>query len=408
MERENYFFIHNSFAHFYSGVLGYFADYLYPRFEHRVVGTYDKAVEYIKKTVENSGEVNMPNLPAIILNPSGDFEMAEANAGGHQMWRFPNLGNGAVKFARIFDPIYKDENLLLSPVFCRVAGELEIIMLLNSFYEYCDLKMFMYQIFGGLNRPIFPKDYTSFIIIPDEFLTHTYENIVTGESYQPNWESCGSYQTLVRTTNRNEVVVPFLHHGALTLTNLSDGSTRYGGADKLADWRLTASIRYEIELPWYLVLQSDYLYTNINLNIIANNSYITPKSISEFDSFENTKFSHESYLDPQTHNPSYVLPTENDIIRRQKLTKVDSYYYEVKVEDQLLDRIVIEISEHMDENNVIFIHTKYGELNPLLHYWVVEQTTELVRFEIINNGEYFVENDVIEVYVYEREEHPVV
>ena len=104
--REMYFFIHNVYANFFKDSLDYFSLHLYPRFEHRVVGTYDKAVEYIQKVCQYEGrEIDRPQLPALILNPSGDFELADTIAGGRQLWRFPNLAPGMIK--RIFDPVYQ-------------------------------------------------------------------------------------------------------------------------------------------------------------------------------------------------------------------------------------------------------------------------------------------------------------
>ena len=70
-QREMYFFIHNIYANFFKDSLDYFSLHLYPRFEHRVVATYDKAVEYITKTCQYDREMDRPTLPALILNPSG-------------------------------------------------------------------------------------------------------------------------------------------------------------------------------------------------------------------------------------------------------------------------------------------------------------------------------------------------
>jgi ketosteroid isomerase-like protein len=71
--RERYHFIHNVFANFFKDTLNFFSECLYPRFEYTVVGTYDKAVEYIVKQCELGREADRPTLPALILNPTGDF-----------------------------------------------------------------------------------------------------------------------------------------------------------------------------------------------------------------------------------------------------------------------------------------------------------------------------------------------
>ena len=59
-------------------------------------------------------------------------------------------------------PIYQDANVTLHAGFMRITGEIELLMLLNSFYEYCDLRMYMLQIFGGTDRWIHPNFFNSF------------------------------------------------------------------------------------------------------------------------------------------------------------------------------------------------------------------------------------------------------
>ena len=57
-QRDWYFFVHNVYANFFKDSLDYFAGHLWPRFEHRVVATYDKAVEYLTKKDQYGREVD--------------------------------------------------------------------------------------------------------------------------------------------------------------------------------------------------------------------------------------------------------------------------------------------------------------------------------------------------------------
>lgn len=267
--RYHYEFIHNVYGHFFKDTLSYFSAYLYPRFRHTVVGTYDKAVEYLNKQTQYGREDDLPNLPALILNPSGEFNISDL--GGKQLWRFPNLEPGFIK--RVFNPIYQDANVLITVGFTRIKGEFELLALLPSFYEYCDVKMYFLQIFGGTERIIYPQYFNSFIIIPDELYNYRYTNPYTGEDYQLRWDETDLTTSLVRTTNRTEYVFPCRIKPWYKLTGISDGSTKYGGADKLADWRLTSTIEYEIEIPSFLVLESDYLAENIHFEIRYGSAY---------------------------------------------------------------------------------------------------------------------------------------
>lgn len=269
--RERYHFIHNVFANFYKDVLDWFSLTLYPRFEYRVIGTYDKAVEYIQKQCQYSRETDMPMFPALILNPSGDFEPADANAGGAQYWRYPNLTPTLIK--RLFEPIYKDEHVLINAAFIRIKGEIELIMLLNSFYEYCDIRMLFINMFGGMNRIIYPRFFSSFIILPDSFKTYEYDNEYTGTTYNLDWDTAGAENLLVRSTARNEVVLPLNIKPQMSLQSLTDASNRYGGSDGIAEWKLGATINYELEIPNYLILESDYLAKHLDLELRYGSAY---------------------------------------------------------------------------------------------------------------------------------------
>ena len=270
-QRDWYFFVHNVYANFFKDSLDYFAGHLWPRFEHRVVATYDKAVEYLTKKDQYGREVDKPQLPAMILNPSGEFDLADAIAGGKQTWRFPNLSPGFGK--RLFTPIYQDENMYITVVFMRIQGDIELLMLLNSFYEYCDLKMLFLNTFAGFDRWIYPQFFTSFIILPPELVNYKYKNDITGADYGINWEQEGAYEHLIKTTAKDEMVYPVNIKPIYKLTGFSDVSQRYGGTDKLADWRLGATIKYEIEVPTYIVVTQDYLATGVEMEIRAGSAY---------------------------------------------------------------------------------------------------------------------------------------
>ena len=204
--RYHYTFIHNVIGHFFKDSLEYFGDYLYPRFQYQVMATYDKAVEYLSKKEKYNREINKPILPALILNPSGELNLAEANTGAKQLFRFPNLAPGLLK--RVYEPVYQDSHVQIYPGFTRLKGEIELIMLFDSFYEYCDARIYLLQMFGGTDRPIYPQYFNSFIILGSDLYNYVYKNDVTGVSYKLDWGSAGAYETLIKSTNREENVIP--------------------------------------------------------------------------------------------------------------------------------------------------------------------------------------------------------
>ena len=399
--RDLYWFIHNVYANFFKDSLDYFSLHLYPRFEHRVVGTYDKAVEYIEKTCQYDRETDRPMLPALILNPSGDFELADSIAGGRQLWRFPNLAPGMIK--RIFDPVYQDANTQVTVGFIRMQGDIELLMLLNSFYEYCDLKMLLLQIFGGMERWIYPQFFTSFVILPEELVNFQYSNPYTGLTYKLDWASAGAYDKLVKTTARNELVIPCNIKPVYKLTGFSDASTRYGGADALADWRLGVTIRYEIEIPSYLVLQSDWLVEEVDINIMAGSAYsvytdydvptfkITRKATIDWG-LDETSSSSISILDGTCHVDTAATEREYQFHTR--------YFHTItQAEAESTTNVSIAIPEQITDIAGFLVNSKYGQMNYGDHYLLEDDgNTLVIRVDTVD----LETGMVIELYVYKR------
>jgi len=269
--KYHYRFIHNVLGDFFKSSLDHFGGYLHNRFKYKIVSTYDKAVEFLNKKEQYGQETDMPNLPAFILDPIGEFGIADANTGAKQLYRFPNLAPGFIK--RWYDPIYQDSEVMINVGFTRLKGEMNLVMLLNSFYEYCDLRIFMIQYFGSEGRWIYPVFFNTFIILPKTFVNYEYTNEYTGEHHKLNWESAGAYDTLVKTTNRDEYVIPCNIRPIFKMNSISDGSTRYGGTDKLAEWRLSINVEYEVEIPTYLILNTDWNVDTIKLQLDVSSTF---------------------------------------------------------------------------------------------------------------------------------------
>lgn len=381
--KDIYFFIHNVYANFFKDSLDYFSLHLYPRFEYKVVGTYDKAVEYLQKQCQYGIETNKPNNPALILNPSGDFDLADGSAGGKQLWRFPNLAPGMIR--RIFDPVYDDGNVEVNVGFIRIQGDLELIMLLNSFYEYCDLKMMFLQIFGGYERWIYPQFFTTFIILPEEFVNYEYENIYTGEIYTLDWPSFGAYDKLVRTIAKEELVIPCNIKPIYKLTSFSDASQRYGGAADLPEWKLGATIRYELEVPAYLALHTDFKINSSIINITAGSAY------SYYD-YSNVP---ESYI----KNRIVIDSTcSDDLIGEYEF---NTRYYHVVTQDEAdsTSDLIITLTEEVTDLNSVLVNSKYGKLDYGEHYMFSSDRRQLILNKDTVNYE---SGWVIEIYFYKR------
>ena len=264
---ETHHYINNCFGAFYRGVLNFFADTFYP-FEYKVIGTYDKAVEFFNKKKELGSETDQKLMPSITLDPSGEFQPEER--GGKFLWQAPNL---APSFgAKLFEPIYKDNSIMVTPVFSRFQGTCEIMCWLQSVYEYLDVRTQFLVWAGGYNRWLRPEFFWSYIVLPDKILNYAYDNKYTDEHYQIDWRSTDAVLTLIRNMNQERVVYPVVLNPMFKIEAMSDGSEKYGG-DQLASHKLTISINYEIELPTYIYLKSDWKSEKLHMNLSLGNVY---------------------------------------------------------------------------------------------------------------------------------------
>ena len=71
---------------------------------------------------------------------------------------------------------------------------------------------------------------------------------------------------LVKATNQYEYMIPIGTTPLLRLSSLTDASTFYGGTD-FAEFALSGSLQYELEIPSILTLQTELDIRHIEFNI---------------------------------------------------------------------------------------------------------------------------------------------
>ena len=390
--RYLYMFVHNVYANFFKDALEYFSCHLYPRFNYTVIGTYDKGVQYIiDKCRQDGQEVDRPMLPALILNPSGEFDLADANTTARQLWRFPNLAPGMIKY--LFDPVYQDENVLITVGFLRIQGDIELLMLLNSFYEYCDVKMLFLQIFAGYERWIYPQYFNTFLILPDELVNYQYSNEVTGQTYSLDWEKYSAYDQVVRSIGKEELVLPVEIKPIYKLTGFGDASNRYGGADRMSDWRLTATIHYELEIPTFLIIESDWAFETIQSSILSGSAYSqyafnVPDSITIKETFKES---------PYPPNDSTSVECIEGDFDTPYVLKSRAVYRVTQADVDSTADLVIDIGVNITDLNTLYVNSVYGKMAYWDNYTVSGSDVTILRENVD------LEVDMlIEFYIYGR------
>jgi len=276
--------------------------------------------------------------------------------------------------------------------------------LLPSFYEYCDVKMMLIQQFGGFGRFIYPFWFNSFIVIPSDLYYYNYQNQYTQESYILDWNSKGVSDKLIATTDKTEKVFPFRGQPRFILTNMSDGSTRYGGVDKYADWRLAFTVEFQIEIPSFIILQSDYLMQGINIDIRTGSTY----SINQ-DDIPNerivVKTEWNTIITDSTSEIDVILPNEaTSVIEVNYICKNRYFHLITEQEVDSTSDIIITIPEVILDPDSILLIGPVGELTYGDHYILINNGTEIqIKKQFVN----LLPRQILEIYTYNEYQNSI-
>lgn len=260
-----HFYINNCLGAFYKGMLNWFGDEFYPRTNYKVMGSYEKSVEFFNKKRSNSREIDTNILPSITLDPSYDFEPDEQ--GGRFLWQHENLAPGLA--SGLFDSYEGLENqcIKLTPIFSRYKGRFDLIFWLNSIYELLDVRVYLFQWSGGYNRRLRPIHIDSFIILPNAI----NEYLINDET-PIDWSGSDRLLRKIASTNQDYYTLPITLTPQLYFESITDGSNKYG-QDAVAEYKLIATMAYEINIPTYMVMSPNYGVKKINLNIRMDSIY---------------------------------------------------------------------------------------------------------------------------------------
>jgi len=389
-----YHFIHYAYSDFFRSILDYIDD-MYPRFNWKVITTYQKAVEYLSKKAQYGREVDQPNAPALVLDPKGDINTDDIS--GKFLWRYPNM----IPFfaSKLFDPIYRDENVEITACFSRMKGEVEVYAILASIYEYLDFKNMINLFWAGSDRYFNPFWLHSYIILPPEVYNYNYTNEYTGENYYVNIPDISNI--LVRTTNRNEVVYPFKTKPRFKITAASDASQRLGGTDNLPEWRLNLTIDYEIELPTYLVIKTNWMPKYINLNIECGSTYSYNGNDYDVNHVPSVMFGSNYEGDFNMYDgtsTTLILPTEMvETEENTRTFKIRYYHIVTKSQEQSDTDLYISVPEEITDVNLLILRMKDRILRYMDDYEIIDDG----KIVVVKKSVGYKEHDVIELFIYQ-------
>jgi len=265
---DRHFFINNCIGSFLRGTLNWFGDSFYPKIQYKVIGTYEKSVEYFNKLNEKGREIDHPIFPSLTLDP--DLNIRPCEVGGRFLWQSESLAPGLGSY--LFEKIsgLDDQDLDLKVIFSRYEGDLQLLFWFDSVYEYFDMRMFLFQWSSGYQRRLRPQTLESFIILPPSINDYKIDGI--NEKIPIDWSKTDRVVTKICNTGQFNYVIPVLLNPIFWFTDISDGSTKFGG-DSIAEYKLIANISFEINLPTYFVITPFSGKFDIDLNIDMDATY---------------------------------------------------------------------------------------------------------------------------------------
>jgi hypothetical protein len=232
---------------------------VYNKFKHVFIGSYNKAVQYLEQLntdptiVSEGGMYN--KKPFLVFTPTLEQPVDHTN----WLWNYTNMHPYMAYWNR--PPILFEDGTLLALTTRRMQGNIDLKIFTDSLPEAHDIQMSFFNFFRGLNSVVPMNMITLNFVLSDKIkmLTDNNEEIVLDLNHS------NISHKLIKNTGRHEYVMPIATTPTLRLTALSDSSSFYGGTD-LAEFALSGSLQYELEIPANI-----NLHTNMQvINILAN------------------------------------------------------------------------------------------------------------------------------------------
>jgi len=396
----HHYFINSALSSVIRGFADYFGNTFFERTQDIVISTYEKGVQHYINRMKSGGERMAPKYPFIVFNPELDFE-PDPQA-GRFLWGYPNfMGSFA---AQLFEPfIYDDDNLSIGTVMNRYKGRFEIIVWCSSVYELIDFRLQTLQLFGGLDRPIIPKGISGNIIIPDELVTYSYENPYTGNSYSLDWEANNAEIALIKNIGSNKMVYPFVIKPWLKLTDVSDGSEKYGGSgDELSEHRLTLNLEWECAIPTHMGLiatmrpdysqkvMDDLSRRDVSIKFNLDLDYEYRFEFNDPDTGEVINYSDVPHTVMDMYGDEDATSVDDRAWSEGK-TYINKYQYVITEDDHTSIQsdpavnFTVTLPETIIDPYMIRVYGKYGQLQ-LDHQWRLsdESEVEFISFNLTN------------------------
>lgn len=242
-----------------------------PGFKFKLLTPTDKPIQRIKQEEENVRSIQSPPLPSLAVTPVIEGLTEQWQKPWNSSMLAPRLGSS------MSYPIFRTEDYVVRYVTRRVTGRMDFNIVTSSYMEANDIMMAFYDRMYGLNKWLYVKEVNLFFIIPEEVVFYTED----GGRIVVDWSDTRLSRQFIRSINTNKYLYTLKHHPSIRLTSIADASNFYGGADTLPTYGLSGSIEFEIEIPVYITLETDYLVKEIKLQLGLGTLYF-PESVYNY------------------------------------------------------------------------------------------------------------------------------
>lgn len=236
---------------------------VYNKFKHVFIGSFNKAVMYLEQLKTDPNIVSEGGMynkkPMLVFTPTLEQPVEATD----WLWNYTTMHPYMAYWNR--PPIMFEDGTLLALTTRRMQGNIDLRILVDSYPEEHDIQLAFLNYFRGLNKIVPMNMITLKFILSDKIKMLTDEN----EEIVLDLKHSNISHKLIKTTGKNEYVIPIAATPTLRLTSLSDSSNFYGGND-LAEYALSGSLQYELEIPFNINLHTNMRVINILANVTTS------------------------------------------------------------------------------------------------------------------------------------------
>jgi hypothetical protein len=357
------YYTHGTLHNFYLSFKDWMGNMLGIQSKDIFMGGYSKGAERVRNIINND-KLKVESIDGILnIDPTGEINMEETM--GKELWRYPNVITNKSKYYNLSELLYKDDNIEMTIIFNRITADINCTLFLGSLSKYLDYRMYLLQLFrGGNDRSFKPYTFINNMIFEDNFIEASYYNEITKKIEQLHWDDTTLLnKKLIKQLGESKYVYPILAEPLIKMSSVNDSSNNKNVGQDLDTYMLNWTINYELTIPSYLFVNTEYDIEEIHQTIINSKySYVNelPNHIEGLPDFTTDKdgITYKLYKkfvieidqhDETSNTIIFDLGDEMDNIKNMDfkfITHNNVYYYPSEMID-------------FKESNKIIIHKKY-------------------------------------------------